>query len=70
MPDTAGAAAEVSHESHQYYVIPSQDCLSQVYNVLNVYGVTGLPNATGVFDFVPDRWYKHLSGFSAPGRIS
>ena len=68
-PDAASAVTEVSHESHQYYVIPGQDCLSQVYNVLTVYGTTGLPNDIGPFDFVPNNWYKHLSGFSAPGRL-
>ena len=68
-PDAADAVREVSHESHQYYAIPHQDCLSQVYNVLTVYGTTGLPNAIGVFDFIPNRWYKHLSGFSAPGSL-
>lgn len=37
--------------------------------MLNVYGVTGLPNDIGIFDSVPNRWYEHLSGFSAPGSL-
>jgi len=63
-PHAAGAVIEVSHEWHQHYAIPDQDCLSQVYNVLNVYGVTGLPSDIGVFDLVPNIWYRHLTRFS------
>lgn len=68
-PDAARAANEVRHESHQYYAIPGRDCLSQVYNVLSAYGAAGLPDDIGVFGFVPNTWYKHLSGFSAPHRL-
>jgi len=67
MPDAASAATEVRHESHQYYAIPGQDCLSQVYNVLSKYGATGLPN--DILDPVPNTWYNNLSGFSAPSRL-
>ena len=63
-PDAASAVTEVSNESHQYYAILVQDCLSQVYNVLNKYGATGLPN--DILDPVPNTWYNDLSGFSAP----
>jgi hypothetical protein len=67
MPDAAGAATEVRHESHQYYAIPGQDCLSQGYNVLNKYGAADLPN--DILDPVPNTWYNNLSGFSAPNRL-
>jgi hypothetical protein len=56
-------------EARQYYAIPGQDCLSEVYNVLDVYGAHGLPGDIGVFGSVPNIWYKRLSGFSDPASL-
>ena len=65
--NASAAEQQVSHEQNELYLVPSQDCESQAYNVLNAYGVKNLPN-DGVSDALPNNWFNGLSsaGFGGP----
>jgi hypothetical protein len=66
--NASAAEQQVSHEQNELYLVPSQDCESQAYNVLNAYGVKNLPN--DLLDPVPNNWFNGLSSASFGGPTS
>ena len=60
--NASAAEQQVSHEQNELYLVPSQDCESQAYNVLREYGVKNLPN--DLLDPVPNNWFNGLSSAS------
>lgn len=57
--NASAAEQEVSHEWHELYAIPGQDCEAQTFNVLAKYGVKNMPG--DIFYALPNVWFNHLS---------
>jgi hypothetical protein len=65
--NASAAQQEVTREWNETYSIPKQDCESQVYNVLNTYGVKNMWRDSDLFDPFPINWFGwlFLVGFPA-----
>jgi len=66
-PKVAAAEQQVLDEQGERYILFTQDCETQAYNVLSKYGVIGLPS--DATDVAPNTWYEDLrpsAGFGPP----
>lgn len=66
--DIAAAKKVVYSENGERFLIPNQDCLAQVYNVLHAYGARLPSDNSSPLNELPNHWYGELGsyGFTAP----